>query len=96
MFNSQGYIAQAGTTFDPNGMIILVPGYTKQIVKLHTYGTDPGMIYYEIKNKPKGFNIENAKEVIAGAATAIIMYIFTRMAPGFNNLRMPSTPPVSA
>jgi hypothetical protein len=51
-FNSEGYFAEAGTTFDPEGMVISIPGYSDQIVVLHTYGSDPGMIYYEIKDKP--------------------------------------------
>ncbi|TFE19413.1 RHS repeat-associated core domain-containing protein [Cohnella luojiensis] len=95
-FISQRYNAQPGTTFDPNGMILVVPGFTKQIVKLRTYDSDPGMIFFEIKDKPSGINIEDAQKVIAGAASVVIAFIISRIAPGIKNIRLPGAPPVSA
>lgn len=86
-FNHLRYVAEAGTTFNPDGMTLSIPGFDKQMLIIHTYDKDPGMIYYEIKDRPSNHSFNgglSADAIIAGIVTTIFFFL-SRGAGGLLN-----------
>ncbi|MFM1652565.1 hypothetical protein ACI7RC_10760 [Brevibacillus sp. B_LB10_24] len=51
-FNKHGIYAIQGRSWNPNGLELPHPTDPNKMIKLYTYSSDPGMIYYgEIKKK---------------------------------------------